>query len=282
MIKKYYKLTKPGIIFGNVITCVAGFVLASRGNINYLLFLATLIGLSCIIASACIFNNYIDRFADKKMTRTQSRPLATGAISEKNALIFAAVLGLIGTFALGVYTNLLTLAIALFGFFIYVVAYSFMKYRTTHATLLGSISGASPPLVGYCAVTGQIDLAGALLFAIVVLWQMPHFFAIAMYRFNEYSNAGIPVLPVKSGMRATKIQILIYTLLFILVAPLLTLYGYTGSLYLIGALFMGLAWLVLCIQGFKAKNDKLWARKMFLFSLVVITVLSTLIIFDRI
>ncbi len=134
--KTYYMLTKPGIIMGNIITTAAGFALASKGDINYGLFLLTLLGLGLIIASAGVFNNYLDREMDAKMERTSNRALVKGTISLKNALIFASMLGLIGTVVLAYFTNLLTLGIALIGFFVYLVLYAFWKYRSFYGTLV--------------------------------------------------------------------------------------------------------------------------------------------------
>lgn len=280
MLKTYYLLTKPRIIFGNLLTTVSGFLLASKGHIPASLFLAALVGLSCIIASACVFNNYIDRNADKKMTRTKNRPLAGGRISVQKALLFAIFLGFLGAIVLALYTNVLALSIALTGFFVYVVLYSFWKYHSTYATLVGSISGAIPPVVGYCAVKGSLDAGALFLFMIIVLWQMPHFFAIALYRLEDYMAVSIPVLPAIKGVYVTKIHMLLYIIAFLVVALMPTFFGYTGYIYLIVAGLLGLAWLCLSIKGFKKGNDKLWARHMFVLSLVIITVLCVAISVD--
>jgi protoheme IX farnesyltransferase len=277
MIKTYYLLTKPGIIMGNLITTVAGFVLASKGHIDFKLFLATLVGLGCIIASACVFNNYIDRESDKKMSRTQNRPLVKGLISEKKAIIFAIILGLIGLFTLARFTNFLAVAVAVVAFVIYVALYSFWKHRTSYATLVGSISGAMPPVVGYCAVSNQFDLGAAILFLILVLWQMPHFYSIAMYRLDDYRAAAIPVLPIKRGNQRTKIRMVLYIIGFIFASLMLIAFNYTGSLYLFTVPFLGLAWLLLSFMGFKTANDQHWARQMFRLSLVVITATCVII-----
>jgi protoheme IX farnesyltransferase len=263
---------------GNALTAVGGFALASKGHINYWLFLATVVGLSLVIASACVFNNYIDRYADAKMKRTQNRALAKGLISIKMALSFAVVLGLLGISILALYTNLFAVFISLFGFFIYVVLYSLWKYRTSYATVIGSISGAVPPVIGYCAVSNSLDIGAILLFMIMVLWQMPHFYAIAMYRFDDYLAVSMPVLPVKKGPFLTKIQMLFYIIAFIVAALMLTVLGYTGYMYTIVAVLFGCTWLWLCIKGFKSNNDKIWARQMFVVSLVVITALCTALI----
>lgn len=273
MIKTYYLLTKPGIIAGNLITTASAFILASRGTIDYRLFLATAIGLFFVIASACVFNNYIDREADSKMARTKNRALVKGTISAKQACVFAILLGCLGFVFLALYTNFLAAGIALFGFFVYVVLYSFWKYHTSYATLVGSIAGAVPPVVGYCAASNRFDMGAILVFVILVLWQMPHFFSIAMYRSQEYAAASIPVLPVKSGNFITKIHILVYVIAFMAVSLMPTLFGLTGKLYLITAVLLGLAWLILSIRGFSVANDFRWARKMFALSLLVITIL---------
>jgi len=270
--KSYCMLTKPGIILGNAMTAAGAFVLASKGQIDPFLFLATLFGLSLIMGSACVFNNYIDREADAKMLRTQNRSLARGDISANHALLFGAVIGLLGAITLSALTNLLCLSIALFGFVIYVLVYSFLKYRSTYATLIGSVAGAVPPVVGYCAVNPHVDLAAWVLFGIIVTWQMPHFFAIAIYRLNDYREANIPVLPIQKGILRTKIHMLFYIIGFIVVSSLLTIFGYTGDAYLFVALILGVVWLIIGLRGFKSANDAKWARKMFLFSLIIITV----------
>lgn len=277
MIKSYFMLTKPGIIFGNAITAAGGFALASKGYIDIRLFLATLIGLSLLIASACVFNNYIDRNMDKMMVRTKNRALARGSISTEKAIVFAIVLGLFGVFILALYTNLLTSLMALSGFFVYVVLYSLSKYRSPYATIIGSISGGMPPIIGYLAVTGYFDVGVFLLFLLVTFWQMPHFFAIAMYRFDDYSAASIPVLPITKGAYLTKIHMMLYIIAFLITAFMLTVLGYTGYAYLTVITLLSLIWLLLCIKGFKSDNDQLWGRQMFRFSLIVIMVLCIMI-----
>ncbi len=277
--KHYVMLMKPGIIMGNIITAAGGFALASKGHVNPTLFFAMLLGLALVIGSACVFNNYIDRELDQKMVRTRNRPLAKGVISTQNALVFGTVIGLLGTLILALGTNLLTTAIALFGVFVYVALYSFSKYRTHYGTLIGSIAGAVPPVIGYCAVTGRLDLGALIWFLMIVCWQMPHFFAIAIYRLKDYEKGGIPTLPLTKGMRVTKIQMTLYTIAFVVASSMLTLCGYTGALYLSLVLLLGGGWLFLALKGFKCSSDQRWARKMFIFSLVVVMTLCTAIPF---
>lgn len=282
MMRTYYLLTKPGIIMGNLITTAGGFAMASKGSIDLWLFFAMLLGLGPVIASACVFNNYIDRISDAKMARTKNRPLATGSIAPRKAIVFALLLGCFGIATLSLFTNYLAALIAATGFFVYVVLYSLWKSRSMHATLVGSISGAVPPVVGYCAVSGRLDAGALILFAILVLWQMPHFFAIAMYRLDDYAAASIPVLPIMKGNRATKIQILLYIIAFAISTLLLIPFGYTGSAYAISAIVLSAAWLWLSVKGFTASDDRVWARNMFRLSLVIITTLCVMISFDTV
>lgn len=271
MLKQYYWLTKPGIIYGNVINTLAGFFLASAvaWSFDGWLLVATVVGTSLVIGSGCVFNNYLDRSIDKKMARTKKRALPTGKISVRNALIFGAILGFIGFATLALFVNWLVVAIGAIGYIDYIVLYGYAKRKSVHGTLVGSISGSMPPVAGYCAVTGNFDMGALLLFLLLTAWQMPHFYSIAMYRHKDYKAAGIPVLPVVKGMYHTKIQILAYIVLFTASTLLLSVFGYTGYVYFAVMALLGLAWLRLAIKGFKAANDEAWARKMFGFSLVV-------------
>lgn len=276
-VQAYYRLTKPGIIRGNAITAIAGFLLASELGVNIGLFVAMLVGISFIIASACVVNNYLDRGLDVKMERTKKRALVEGTIQTDHAIIYAIVLGLIGFISLS-FTNFLTICLALTGYFFYVVIYGIAKRRSVHGTLVGSISGAIPIVVGYCAVTNSFDPGAWILFMIMVFWQMPHFYAIAMFRIKDYKAANIPVLPIKSGVQITKMSILAYILAFTVATFLLTLFGYTGYVYLLVMAIVSIMWLRLALQNFeKEEGSSRWARKMFGFSLTVLLVFSIMI-----
>lgn len=278
----YYLLTKPGIVMGNLFTFAAGFILGMQGAFSFNLFLVTFLGLGLIMASACVFNNYIDRAHDQKMERTKKRALASGSIPVRTALTFASILGISGGLLLLLFTNLLTFLVAASGFIIYVVIYSVWKSRTVYGTAIGSIAGAVPPVVGYTAASGTLDLAAFLLFALLVLWQMPHFFSIALLHLDDYKKAGIPVLPAAKGILRTKIHTFLYILAFIPTALLLTYYGYTGIIFLSTVLFLGSAWLTLSYWGFKLENDLVWSRQMFRLSLVLIGAMCLAIPLDRI
>ncbi|HSX17662.1 MAG TPA: heme o synthase [Patescibacteria group bacterium] len=272
MLKAYYHLTKPGIIYGNSISAIAGFLLAAKGHPDFWLLLAVLAGTSLVIASGCVFNNYIDRGIDVKMARTKKRALVTGEISGRNALGYATLLGLAGFAVLIAWTNWLVVLIGFIALFFYVVLYGIAKRRSVHGTIVGSVSGSAPIVAGYCAVTGRFDTGAALLFLILTVWQMPHFYAIATYRSKDYAAAGLPVLPVKQGVKSAKRYMLGYIVAFIAATLALTVAGITGVVYAVIMLLAGVAWLYKSVQGFSAPDDNKWARKLFGFSLLVLLV----------
>ncbi len=277
MFKTYYQLTKPGIIYGNILTATAGFLFACRWHIDFTLFFGLIVGTSLVIGSACVFNNYIDRGIDKKMARTRKRALVSGTVSGRNALIYATVLGIIGFMSLILLTNWLTVLVGIVAFVDYVVLYGLFKRRSVYGTIVGSVSGAAPVVAGYVAVTDHFGVAGLLLFLILVFWQMPHFYAIAMYRLKDYTAANIPVLPRVSGMMLTKIQIMAYIVAFTVASSLLSVFGYTGLVFRVVMLITGIVWFVQGYAGHKTTDDEAWARRMFHISLIVILVLSVML-----
>ncbi|ATG14997.1 TPA: heme o synthase [Providencia alcalifaciens] len=282
MFKQYLQVTKPGIIFGNLISVIGGFLLASKGSIDYPLFIATLLGVSLVVASGCVFNNYIDRDIDRIMERTKNRPLVKGLIDPKVSLIYATALGIAGMVLLLVAANALAMLLALIGFIVYVGVYSlYMKRKSVYGTLIGSLSGAAPPVIGYCAVTNEFDAGALILLLIFSLWQMPHSYAIAIFRFKDYKAANIPVLPVIKGISVAKTHIFLYILAFMVATLMLAISGYAGYKYLVVGAAVSLWWLGMAISGFKTENDdRVWARKLFIFSIVAITSLSVMMSVD--
>lgn len=275
-VKRYYWLTKPGIVYGNDLSVITGLLLAS---IHYHVFkpvtlVLTLVGISLVMASGCVFNNYLDRGLDAKMKRTKNRALVDGSISGHNALIFASTLGLVGLLLVEFSSNTFAMLLGFAGLISYVILYGIAKRRTIYGTEVGSISGAIPPLVGYVAISGKIDAGAVILFLLLVFWQMPHFFGIAMYRLKDYQQAGIPVLPAIKGMKQTKVRTTVYIVLFIATLPLLTFYGYSGYIYLVMMLALSLYWLWMGIRNFTKLEDPKWGRKIFLFSLIVLLMLT--------
>lgn len=281
MIKQYLQVTKPGIIFGNLISVIGGFLLASKGQINYPLFLYTLLGVSLVVASGCAYNNVIDRDIDRKMERTKNRVLVKGLISPKVTLVYATGLGIAGFLTLWFGANPQAMWLGVMGFVVYVGIYSlYMKRHSVYGTLIGSLSGAAPPVIGYCAVTGEFDTGALILLAIFSLWQMPHSYAIAIFRLKDYQAANIPVLPVVKGISVAKNHITLYIIAFMVATLMLSLGGYAGYKYLAVAAAVSVWWLGMALSGYKTENDKIWARKLFVFSIVAITSLSVMMSVD--
>lgn len=277
MFKQYVELTKPERTLANVITALAGFLLACRWHVPFLLLVATLGGMSLVVASACVLNNYIDRDLDTKMPRTKKRVLARREMPPRNVLVFAILLGWMGFAVLWLYVGFLVVILGAIAYFDYIVLYGYSKRHSVHSTLIGTVSGAMPITAGYCAVTGKIDMAAVLLFFSMVFWQMPHFYAIAIFRMKDYAAGSIPVLPLKKGVYRTKLQILCYTLAFIFSALLLRFYGYVGTIYTVVIAVIGVMWMWRGVHGFQSKDDEAWARKMFFFSLKALMIFSMMV-----
>jgi heme o synthase len=282
MFKRYLQVTKPGIIMGNLISVAGGFFLASRGEIDWILMLATVIGLSLVVASGCAINNYIDRDIDAKMQRTRNRVTVNGEMSGKAAFFHGVVLGIIGFALLAYFTNWVAVAFAVFGYVVYVGLYTmYFKRNSVYGTFVGSLSGAVPPVVGYCAAAGQFDAGAAILLTMFCIWQMPHSYAIAIFRYKDYEAAGIPVLPVSQGIAKAKRHIILHIAAFAVVAALLPLTGYVGIGFMVVALATSLWWLAMALRGYRLGIDvNKWARQVFFFSIITVTALSVTMALD--
>jgi heme o synthase len=280
LLRDYYVLAKPGIVYGNAVMIVGGYAVAAQQQLSLVGLLGTLVGSSLIIACGCVCNNILDRRIDARMKRTAARGLVTGAIGIGAAFAYATILGSVGIGLLAWAANLLTVLVGIVGLFFYVVVYGYAKRRTAYGTLVGGISGAIPPVAGYVAVTGRLDIGAVLLFAIMACWQMPHFYAIAIYRAKDYAAANIPIWPLARGMQSTKYQMLVYGAIYLLAAVLLTVVGVTGYVYAGIVVASGAWWLAHSVRGFGALDDVVWARAHFGKSLIVLLLLSGALIID--
>ncbi len=276
----YIGLTKPRVLQGNVITGAAGFLLASGIAKHFYpgLFIATIVGMTLVIASACALNNYLDQDIDRLMERTKDRALPAGLLPGYGAVILSVVLGVVGMLVLIVWVNSLVVLIGLGGFIVYVWLYgAFSKRRSIYGTLVGSISGSAPILAGYCAVSGKIDLTAVSLFFMIFFWQFPEFFSIAIYRRSEYKAAKIPVMTVVRGVKATKKQIFIYSIVYVLVTLVPTVLRKTGWIYFAVMLGSGLAFIRYAYRGLGMRASNEWAKQMFHFSLMHLILLSIML-----
>lgn len=281
MFKHYLQLVKPGIVRGNLIATAAGFFLASQGQIDWLLFVAVCLGASLVVASGCVFNNVIDRDIDAKMMRTRNREMVRKIVPVSHALTFASVLGVAGFATLFFLTSTMAFAFGVLGFVVYVGFYSlFYKRQSVHGTLIGGLSGACPPVIGYCAVTHQLDIGGIILFITFCIWQIPHSYAIAIYRFDDYKAANIPVLPIKEGITKARNHIIGYIVAFAVACWALSYHGYAGSWFALGMGLVSLYWLYIAKVSFQKMRTEQWGKRLTLFSIVSIMVFCVLISVD--
>jgi len=276
--KSYLRLIKPGITLSNTLSGVAGFLLAaSIVPFSVTAFIGAIGGIALIIASACVANNILDRDIDKRMKRTKKRDVANGTISLPKALAFCVVLGLGGFALLLVWTNLLTFWLGVVAYIWYVVIYGIAKRTTPYSTIIGGVAGALPPMAGYTALTGRVDAAAIILFLILFFWQLPHFYAISMFRKDDYAEAKLPVWAVAYGMKSTKLQIFLSVVFYAITAALLTFYGYTGITYLVLSSVLSIYWIYKGIALYRKADDVKWAKAMFGISLLVLMVMVLLI-----
>ncbi|WP_420912519.1 heme o synthase [Listeria floridensis] len=274
-VKDFTELIKVGIVNSNTITAFTGMWLAFQLNgISFMQNLDTIFftiaGSALVVGASGAFNNVIDRDIDGKMERTKNRPTMTGKISGGKALLVAVILLAIGTTMLFM-TTWQAGVLGLSGVFLYVVIYSmYAKRKLVSNTVIGSFSGAVPPLIGWFAVDPTFSIMPLMLFLVMFCWQPPHFYAIAIRRAGEYGRAGIPMLPVIKGVARTKISMLIWVaLLTILPFFMMEL----GIVFVVLATILNLGWLALSLYGFKMKDDLKWATWMFIYSLNYMTIL---------
>ncbi|MGG3998979.1 heme o synthase [Anoxybacillus kestanbolensis] len=273
--KDILAVVKIGIVNSNLITTFTGLWLAlhftGKGFLSnlHIVFFA-LIGSALVIAGSCALNNFIDRDIDHLMERTKNRPTVSGSVEPKRVLWFGILLVAIGTLSL-LMTTVTAAIIGLVGVVTYVFLYTMWSKRSnTFNTVIGSISGAVPPVIGWTAVDDGFHIVPVILFLLMFLWQPPHFLALAMKRCEEYRAAGIPMLPVVHGFEVTKRQIVVW------IVALLPLPFYLFSLgvpFLVIATLLNVGWLALGLAGFKMKDDMKWAKWMFIYSLNYLTIL---------
>lgn len=277
----YLELTKPRITFLIVLTAAAGFCLGSPGRISYPTLTHAMIGIALLSSGIATLNQYLERDLDRLMRRTAARPLPSGKLAPYEALLFGAGLTLLSELYLAFFVNPLTALLGLSVIAGYLFFYTPLKTRTSLSTAVGAFPGAMPPLMGWTAATGEMSTGAWVLFAIVFLWQFPHFLAIAwMYR-EDYGRAGIVMLPVlEPEGRLTGQQIVAYTLLLVPVSLLPTLIGLSGKLYFYGALISGLLFLYSSVRAALSKS-RLAARRLLLASVIYLPLLFVLMVLNQ-
>lgn len=276
-LRAYLHILKPGITISNTLSAIAGFFLGSSviHMISPLILLGLVSGIALVIGSACVANNVLDRRIDSVMKRTKRREVVTGVISVKMALAYGAVLALAGFGLLALTTTWVTTILGAVAYISYVAVYGWAKRTTKWSTLIGTLPGALPLVAGYTAVTGRLDAVAVVIGLMMVLWQLGHFYAIAIFRRDDYAAAGIPVWSVVHGTRSTKWQLFVGVGLFLLTAPLLTMLGATGWIYAILMTAVAASWVIGGLRP--APTDEVWARRMFFVSLWVLLALCFLV-----
>ena len=241
ILRSYYHLCKPNVVFMMLITSLIGSLLATNGsNFNPLLILISLIGIGLCAASAAAINQVVDQKVDANMSRTSERPIPQGEISSSKAISFAIVIGLIGYAILYRYVNALTAYLTIASLIGYAIIYTvFLKRATPQNIVIGGLAGAAPPLLGWSSITGSIDPNALLLVLIIFAWTPPHFWALAIHRKDEYAKENIPMLPVTHGISFTKLQIILYTIIMLLVSLFPYFVMMSGAFYLFSALVLG-------------------------------------------
>ena len=257
VLKNYLELTKPKVVLMMLITAIIGMLLASKSLPSLYLVIISMIGIGLCASSAATINQIIDRNIDANMARTSNRPLPQGEITTFNASLFAFALMIVGTAILVSQVNTLTAVLtvaSLIGYaFIYTV---FLKRATPQNIVIGGLAGAAPPLLGWTSVTNSIDPNALLLVLIIFVWTPPHFWALAIYRKEDYARESIPMLPVTHGVRFTKLQIILYTVLLVLVSLLPYIVLMSGNIYLFSALGLGLFYLYSSIKMFLTDDEE--------------------------
>jgi len=275
IVKSYFQLTKPRIIVLLLITTAGAMWIASQGKVDPLLFLVTIFSGALASGSANTINCIYDRDIDYIMERTRSRPLPSGRVSPRDALIFAIALAVTSFTLLFVFANLLAAVLAMSGIAVYVGVYTvWLKRTSTQNIVIGGAAGAIPPLVGWAAVTGELSWAAWALFAIIFVWTPPHFWALALMIKDEYAKVGVPMLPVVEGCESTGRQILAYTIL-LLPVNLLLVYplGVMGWVYAIAASILGIIFIFKAWQLFRNSSDRPTARDLFKYSILYLMLL---------
>lgn len=236
----YFELTKPRVVSLIAFTAIVGMLLAVPGWVPLDRFVFGLLGIWLAAASAAALNHLIDRRADAEMNRTRHRPLPTGHLREWQVLVFALSLGTVSMLLLWLLVNPLTAVLTFFSLIGYAVIYTvFLKRATPQNIVIGGAAGAAPPVLGWTAITGELSAEPLLLFLIIFAWTPPHFWALAIHRRDEYARVNIPMLPVTHGIPFTRLQIILYTVLLLVVSVLPYLIGMSGLLYLVSALILG-------------------------------------------
>ncbi|MGL5743192.1 MAG: heme o synthase [Legionella sp.] len=279
--RDYVELCKPRVVLLMLLTVVVGMYLAAPGWVDPSLLLASLLGIGLCAGSAAAINHLVDKRIDAIMARTKKRPVASGQVSVLQALWFALIMGMLGLTVLIAFVNPLTALLTFVTLIGYAGVYTgYLKRATSQNIVIGGLAGAAPPLLGWTAVTNQLDPQALLLVLIIFIWTPPHFWALAIYRYEEYQHAQIPMLPVTHGIPFTKLNVYLYTILLVVVSVLPFVIAMSGLFYLIGALVLGARFLFWSHKLY-CTDKPVVAMQTFRFSIVYLMLLFLFLLIDH-
>ena len=280
-IKPYIEISKPRVVLLMIFTSLIGMLLANPLNINFLLLIIANLGIALMAFSAGAINQLVDQKVDRIMDRTKKRPLPSGELKEINVIVYSIVIGFIGFVTLFFYVNQLTAYLTFASLVGYAFIYTmYLKRATPQNIVIGGAAGATPPLLGWTAITGSVDYMAIIMFLIIFMWTPPHFWALALAKKDEYAAAKIPMLPVTHGYNFTRIHITLYTLMMIVCSFLPFLIGFSGKFYLFGSIVLNLFFLYLTISMQISKSNNL-SFKIFNYSIIYLSALFGFMIADR-
>ena len=281
LLRSYYELCKPNVVYMMLICAFVGMLLAEESVSSFGYLFVSLTGIACCAASAAAVNQVIDRNTDASMTRTDQRPLPQGELSPTHASVFALIIGILGALILYLYVNTLTMILTLASLVGYAFIYTvYLKRATPQNIVIGGLAGAAPPLLGWSSISNSIDPHALLLVLIIFVWTPPHFWALAIYRKDEYAKESIPMLPVTHGVTFTKLQIVLYTIILFIVSMLPYVVLMSGEIYLYSALILSTIFLYYSINLYFS-NDEEDAMKTFQFSIYYIFLIFLALLIDH-
>jgi protoheme IX farnesyltransferase len=280
-IKNFLTLCKLRVNSLIVFTAVIGMFLSTPGMVPWDILLSGILGIGFVAAAAAAFNCLIEESIDKKMARTRARPLGTGKINQQETLVLASIVGLIGLAVLFFFVNFLTMWLTLITFFAYAAIYTvFLKPATPMNIVIGGASGAMPPVLGWAAVNNQLSPEAWILFLIIFCWTPPHFWALALYRREEYAKVGIPMLPVTHGEKFTLLHIILYTIILAIVTLMPFSVGMSGLIYLFFATILNAVFLYYVVVLYRNYSDKL-SKKVFNYSILYLSLIFAAFLVDH-
>ena len=281
LLKSYYHLCKPNVVYMMLICAFVGMLLAEQYVSSYLYLFVSLLGIALCAASAAAINQVIDRKTDASMTRTDQRPIPQGELSPMHASVFALIIGILGSMILYFFVNTLTMVLTITSLIGYAFIYTvYLKRATPQNIVIGGLAGAAPPLLGWSSITNTIDPYALLLVLIIFVWTPPHFWALAIYRKDEYAKESIPMLPVTHGVEFTKLQIVLYTIILFIVSVLPYVVLMSGIIYLVSALILSSIFMYYAVKLFVSEDNEI-AMKTFQFSIYYIFLIFLALLVDH-